>query len=312
MKNSILLLALIATTASFAQIWMSFEEPDVFSSEYTDTGDATIAHDLLNNIDEPLVNFTTTGGELGHNASYSPYDTPGDGLTDGDFVGVTEITPTTADPFPDGLQGYQISDVDGNFLLEFDTVDTGVNGVHALTMDYFIADTGFEGDGTVNEPGSDRLRIYVKDLTNSTEIDILDTTGNDINDLAIQGSWISANVDLSGLGGATVQLVIEARTNAGTEAFFFDNIIFQQLTGFDDFNHNLFSLHPNPTTAGYIDIVSANEGTKEVAVYDILGKQVIKTSLATDRLDISELNSGIYVLKIVQGEASATKKLVVK
>ena len=54
MKNSILLLALIASTISFAQIWTSFEEPAVFGSEYTDTGDATMAHDLLNNTDEPL------------------------------------------------------------------------------------------------------------------------------------------------------------------------------------------------------------------------------------------------------------------
>lgn len=312
MKNSIVLMALIATTNSFAQIWTSFEEPSVFNLEYTDIGDATIAHDLLNNTGEPLVNFATTGGEIGYNASYTPYGTPGVGLTDGDFVGVTDSSPSSSNPYPNGTQGYQMSDIDGNFLLKFDTVDTGANAVMALTMDYFIADSGYEGDGTVNESGSDRLRIYLKNLTNATEIDILDTTGSDINDLGIQGSWISANVDLSGLGGAIVQLVIEARTNAGSEAFFFDNIVFQQLVGFDDLIMDQFAMHPNPATNGHVNIVSSTTGIKEVAVYDILRKQVISTTMATDRLDISNLNTGIYIVKIVQGIASTTKKLVVK
>ena len=74
----------------------------------------------------------------------------------------------------------------------------------------------------VNESGSDRLRIYVKDLTNGTELDILDTTGSDINDLGIEGSWISGSAPV--LPNTTVQLVIEARVNASSEEFFFDNV----------------------------------------------------------------------------------------
>ena len=312
MKNILLLAAIFIANSSIAQIWTSFEEPVIFNIEYTDTGDATIAHDLVNNTDEPFVDFTTTGGEMGYNAYYAPYDTPGTGLTDGDFVGVTDSSPSTSDPYPNGSQGYQISDVDGNYLLEFDIVDTGTNNVTSLSMDYFIADTGYEGDGTINASGSDRLRIYIKDLTNATEIDILDTTGTDINDLGIQGSWISANVDLSSLGGANVQLVVEARTNSGAEAFFFDNILFVQLIGFEDFNKNQFTMHPNPATSGFVNIASSIIGSKEIVVYDVLGKQLINTVLTENRLNISNLNSGIYIVQITQGGASTTKKLVVK
>ena len=121
MKKITILAAFLVSVASFAQIsGTSFEEPAVFSIEYTDTDDANVAHDLINNPDEPIVNYTSTGGELGFNARYEPYDTPGDGLTDGDFVGVTDFTPTNNDPYPDGDQGYQISDSDGNFILEFE------------------------------------------------------------------------------------------------------------------------------------------------------------------------------------------------
>ncbi|HBY68280.1 MAG TPA: hypothetical protein DEG69_11300, partial [Flavobacteriaceae bacterium] len=175
---------------------------------------ANVAHDLINNPDEPIVNYTSTGGELGFNARYEPYDTPGDGLTDGDFVGVTDIQPTNDNPYPDGDQGYQISDSDGNFILEFDQVDlTGVTDP-TVSIDYFIVESGYEGDGTVNESSSDRLRIYVKDLTNGSELDILNTTGSDINDLGIEGSWITGSAPV--LSNTTVQLVIEARVNASS------------------------------------------------------------------------------------------------
>ncbi|RMA66353.1 T9SS type A sorting domain-containing protein [Ulvibacter antarcticus] len=312
MKKITTIVAFFMAATTFAQIGTSFEEPGVFTIQYVDTGDANVAHDLINNTDEPFVDFAATSGEIGYNASYTPYDTPGSGLTDGDFVGVTDFAPTATDPYTDGTQGYQISDADGNYILEFDAIDTGATGVITLTMDYFIADTGYEGDGTVNESGSDRFRIYLKDLTNTTEIDILNTTGSDINDLAIQGFWNNANVDLSTLGGATVQLVVEARINAGVEAIYLDNIVFDQLIGTQDFAQDQFSMFPNPATRGYVNISSTTSGAKNVAVYDVLGKQVISTTLTGDRLDISDLNSGIYIVKISQGNTSMTKKLVVK
>ena len=48
----------------------------------------------------------------------------------------------------------------------------------------------------------------------------------------------------------------------------------------------------------------------DVAVYDILGKQV-KRETITNTLDVSNLKSGIYLLKITQNEATSTKKLVI-
>jgi|TARA_R110002020_G_scaffold305613_3_gene521477 hypothetical protein len=311
MKKITLLAALFVGAVSFAQVaGTSFEEPALFAGQYTDTGDPNTAHDLINNTDEPLVDYTSTGGELGFNASYAPYDTPDVGLTDGDFVGVTDFAPTGSDPYTDGDQGYQISDVDGNYTLTFDAVDlTGVS-TPAISLDYFISETGYEGDGTLNESGSDRLRIYVRDLTNSTEIDILNTEGNDINDLSIEGSWITGTAALT--SNTNVQLVIEARTNASAEAFFFDNIIFSGTLGTNTQSDSQFAVYPNPASKGYVNITSKVAGAKNVSIFDVLGKQVFKTTLIGDRLDISKLNSGVYIVKIEQGKTSTTKKLVVK
>jgi hypothetical protein len=177
-------------------------------------------------------------------------------------------------------------------------------------MDYYVNETGYEGDGTENASGSDRMRIYVKDLTNGTETDILNTEGSDINDLGIEGSWISASVDLP--NNASVQLVVEVRTNSGTETLYLDNISVDGSLNVGNNIEDIFSVYPNPVTNGYVNISSPSNGEKNIAVYDILGKKVMNTTITSDRLNLSQLNSGVYMLNISENGISSTKKLVIK
>lgn len=310
MKKISTLSVLLVCTMSYAQmVFTSFEEPPVFSSEYTDTGDATIPHDLVNNTNEPLVDYSIVNTELGFNARYEPYDNPGIGLTDGDLVGVTAVPPNSAAPFPEGQQGYEISDVDGNFILEFEPV---LISSPTISIDYFISETGYEGDGTVNTSGSDRLRIYVKDLGDNFEYDLLDTTGNDINDLGIEGAWNTLSFSIEDSPDINVELIIEVRTNSGSEAIFFDNVVIEGFLANQGFDSDDFNFYPNPATQGFVNISSKTVGAREVVVFDVLGNQLINTRLTANRLDISNLNSGIYIVKIVQGNTSTTKKLIIK
>jgi hypothetical protein len=201
----------------------SFEEPAAVGGSYTDTGDAAVAHDLVNNAGEPLVDYVAVATELGFDAVYEPYDTPGSGLTDGDFVGVTDFTGAVG-AYTDGTQGYQISDSDGNMITTFDLVDMDGFTNNEVSLDLFINSTGYEGDGTVNESGSDRIRVYVVDITDGSEYDLLDTTGSDINDLAIEGAWQNLSVSLP--DNAQAELVFEVRTNSSSEAVYMDNVVF--------------------------------------------------------------------------------------
>lgn len=323
MKKITFLAALFIGAVSFAQVaGTSFEEPEAVAGKYTDTGNPAVAHALVNNSGQPLVNFVATGTELGFQASYAPYDTPDVGLTDGDFVGVTSFTPSPTLEFTNGAQGYQMNDLDGNMILKFDQVDlTGVSAP-TVSLDFLLSinenplNGNYEGDGTVNESGSDRLRIYVLDITNNTEIDLFNSTGTDLDDLVpmsggeYQLVWQTATAALQ--TNTIVQLVIEGRTNASAENFWFDNIVFDGVAGINDRGSNQFSIYPNPASNGFVNISSKVGGAKNISVFDVLGKQVIKTTMNGDRLDISALNSGIYVLKIEQGKAATTKKLVIK
>lgn len=80
----------------------------------------------------------------------------------------------------------------------------------------------------------------------------------------------------------------------------------------DSFEIEGFSMYPNPTDLGYVNISSINNSKMEVSVYDMLGKQVINETVANKTLDVSELNAGIYIMKFTQEEASTTKKLVIR
>ena len=214
-----------AYTFSNAQVAStSFETPPANAGQYTDTGNAAITHDLVNNAGEPEVDFTASGGEIGYDARYEPYDTPDVGLTDGDFVGATNFTGDVG-AYSDGAQGYQLSDVDGNMILEFDVVDFSGYTSNTVSIDYFLNATGYEGDGTVNESGSDRIRIYVKDLTNTTEIDLLNTEGSDIDDLNIEGTWNTLSVSVP--DNIMARLVVEVRTNSASETLYLDNVLFE-------------------------------------------------------------------------------------
>jgi len=311
MKKITFIAAIFLSALSYAQIaGTSFEEPGTFAAvKYTDTGDPNIAHDLVTNVDEPFVNYTSTGGEMGFNARYEPYDEPSTGLTDGDFVGVTAFTGDVGE-YTDGVQGYGIGDPDGNYILEFDVVEISNSPDAVLTMDYYVNENGYEGDGTENASGSDRMRIYVKDLTSGTETYILNTEGSDINDLGIEGSWISASVDLP--NNASIQLVVEVRTNSATESLYLDNISIDGSLNVGNNTEDIFSVYPNPVTNGYVTISSPSNGEKNIAVYDILGKQVMNTTITSDRLNVSQLNSGVYMLNISENGISSTKKLVIK
>ena len=72
------------------------------------------------------------------------------------------------------------------------------------------------------------------------------------------------------------------------------------------------SFYPNPATSGKIYITTKNNEDKQITIFDILGKKVIQTSLSSKELNISTLSPGVYIIKIEEGDASATRKLIVR
>ncbi len=71
------------------------------------------------------------------------------------------------------------------------------------------------------------------------------------------------------------------------------------------------SIYPNPTTSNKIYINSTRALTKQVEIYNVLGKRILFKVITSKELDISTLKSGVYIIKIKEKDQTATRKLVV-
>jgi len=72
------------------------------------------------------------------------------------------------------------------------------------------------------------------------------------------------------------------------------------------------NLFPNPVSNGKVYITSRNDLDKGVIIFDVLGKKALQTTISSKELNISNLSPGVYIIKINEGEATATRKLIVK
>jgi Secretion system C-terminal sorting domain len=72
------------------------------------------------------------------------------------------------------------------------------------------------------------------------------------------------------------------------------------------------NLYPNPVSNGKVYITSKNDSDKEVIIFDVLGKKALQTTISSKELNISNLSPGVYIIKINEGDATATRKLIVK
>ncbi len=72
------------------------------------------------------------------------------------------------------------------------------------------------------------------------------------------------------------------------------------------------SLYPNPVSNGKVYITTKNDFDKEIIIFDVLGKKVMQTMLSSRELNVSNLMSGVYIIKINEKDASATRKLIIR
>ncbi len=71
-------------------------------------------------------------------------------------------------------------------------------------------------------------------------------------------------------------------------------------------------LYPNPVVNGTLFIETAANAEKTVAVYDVLGKNVLNASTTENDVNVSSLRAGVYMVKITEEGKTATRKLVIK
>lgn len=72
------------------------------------------------------------------------------------------------------------------------------------------------------------------------------------------------------------------------------------------------SIYPNPVSNGTLFIDTNANAEKKVVVYNVLGKQVLSTTISGNSINVGNLNSGVYIVKVTEEGKTATRKLVIR
>lgn len=73
-----------------------------------------------------------------------------------------------------------------------------------------------------------------------------------------------------------------------------------------------FRMYPNPVTNGKVYITTAQNNPKKIMIYDVLGTLVLKTTILGKELNLTDLDAGVYVLRVFEKDKMVTRKLIVR
>tara|TARA_B110000090_G_scaffold46076_1_gene52174 strand:+ start:851 stop:1858 length:1008 start_codon:yes stop_codon:yes gene_type:complete len=92
------------------------------------------------------------------------------------------------------------------------------------------------------------------------------------------------------------------------------NSTLSSVLSIDKLNSLSIGFYPNPVTNKRFTVTSNSMNTKEITIFNVLGKKVLSSSFSgvKSNVDVSRINSGIYILKVTEGGKTATEKLVIR
>ncbi len=92
-----------------------------------------------------------------------------------------------------------------------------------------------------------------------------------------------------------------------------NNITINGTLSNDSFDTLTFNIHPNPSCGVFnIKLNQDNNILSDITVYTISGKKVYENTLKTNTINLSNLASGLYLMKITKNGKVATRKISIK
>lgn len=326
MKKKYLLLLLLITSFTYAQVSQNFENITGITFDGSNT---CYYYDVNSSSEHVLANYAGPCGTVVVNApdngsnSTIGFDitfTPdgGSGFSDFDAFGVANSAGVVSQ-MPEGpIQGsnsFVIEDTDGRITMRFGLVSLLGTTNPEVNLKYRLESTSWEP--------TDLLKVYVE-ITGCASapatVTLLDVSGLGIDPLEGPIQTLSAN--LSAYIGCNAGLVIEFASNSAAEEMLLDDINFTQgdvLSTLSTSNQTLekaFTVTPNPSN-GLITIRNSGVAIDNVKITDLNGRIVVNYNLngTTDnkQLNLSSiLFSGMYLMTITSKQTSTVKKIVIK
>ena len=229
--------------------------------------------------DLSLYGISSVTNGAGTNGSNIEFPFPAVSLTAGESIFVASEAPQFTSFF--------------GFAPDYTTGVVGINGDDAIELyeNGVIIDTfgDVDADGT------------------GTAWDYLDGWAYRVSNTGPDGTFVIANWTFSGInqleGGATNDLCTVPYP-LGTYTNTLSNNNFNSLED--------LTIYPNPLKGNTLYLTSNANAAMSVQIFDVLGKEVLKSNLINNAVNVSGLNAGIYIVKVTEEGKTATRKLVIQ
>ena len=190
-------------------------------------------------------------------------------------------------------------------------IEMGVANNLTVTMDVHKNYVGTLGIKMATASEATTFQITTQNVGN-TVVDEWQTLSWDL-------SGINPNGDLTNISQMVVFVdwTQNSPNRAENSIVYIDNIKFnaKKITdaptaGLDDYTKTSVKMFPNPAN-GVVNFYSVTNAVLKVTIYDMLGKQVLRSDRVQTQLNISSLNPGMYFVNMTIGQQNTTNKLVV-
>lgn len=256
-------------------------------------------------------NFTSSGNQATFSGTgaeaFTPYTTTTSGTLYASFLmSVTSLDNVTTDGtstyfagLTDAARGYNsrvfIKKTGTQYQLGLDTASTTTNYDATLrnVNDVVFVVLGYDF-------GTNELKMW---------IDPSPATFTAATPATLTNTPATAYVDLGGFilrqdgAASTPSISFDELRVATTTPDLFLSVAQNEIAG--------LSVYPNPANTILFIETELND-VKNIAIYDLLGKQVLNTTTASTEVNVANLNSGLYIVKITEAGKTATKKLVIE
>lgn len=123
--------------------------------------------------------------------------------------------------------------------------------------------------------------------------------------------WTQKTITVTSPSSATKLVLAFRAYNGGTVSF--DQIsVVQTILSVKEEKIAGLNVYPNPVKNGNLHITSNSNEVKTVTVYDILGKQVLESKTSNNVVNVSNLKSGAYIVKVTEDGKTDTRKLIIE
>jgi subtilisin-like proprotein convertase family protein len=132
-----------------------------------------------------------------------------------------------------------------------------------------------------------------------------------------EGNLNTLNGELSG-GNWTLRVADDANLDGGSITGFTLQLCVQGSLSNQELTFSNFAIFPNPSNGAFTVKLNSDSGEKiNVGVFDIRGRSIYKkeynpTNLFEENIQLDNVEAGIYLVTVSDGERQTTKKIIVK